>query len=492
MNVPKDWSAPHDGEKDPYHISLANNGDQNTLDITDKGSVEILDPKTFALRFVPAFGFRGSLMFWLYALDDKGALKSSVEVKIDVGNSLNHFQPALAVRGSGCVMCHADVRSNVVTDMGFGSGYFFGKNVSTPGYFWNFGSIYGDFEAFDEGKPGNWAQIGLVSGRQVFVPKNASIPVQDAVNQSGATTLKSYLQQRFAASGSSGTRGAIVTEKNTIYIGAPTANRIRQAFNYNSGMGRFVYEKDSAAGALDLAGLRDAGSYLTNDGTLVCDGDLMIEGTLMLRNLKVRTHNGCRLYVTRSVYIYGAIEFENVANSDLRNLQITSARAIMMGLGKMYNSAGQHCEQNAPVEHRWYWDRLQNIDSEYNLADRADYLKSIKDSAYNRFVRFWPNIYHHTRDGRAPSTVNTELYNEYLSTVGDQYDAACSGRQVAFSRLLLNAPRVESRYNGNFSGSIVAEISIMALGQFNFEFDPVFSEAAILPKLSDADYLKIE
>lgn len=497
MNTPKDWSAPYNGEKDPYHISLANNGDQNTLDIPNKGSVEILDPRTFALRFVPEFGFRGSLMIWLYALDDKGALKSSVEVKIDVGNSLNHFQPALAVRGAGCIMCHADVRSNVVTDMGYGSGFFFGRNVNTDGYAWNFGSTYGDFEAFysyvESGEQqGNWANLQLSAGKQVFIPKNASLPVQEAKDKTGAATLKGYLQHRFAASPKTGTANAIVTEKNTVYIGAPTAARIRQAFSWNAGKGNYIYEKEPAAGALELSGLRDAGAYFTNDGTLVCDGDLMINGTLLLRNLKLRTHTGCRIYATRSVYIYGAITYDSLPNSDLRNLQITSATAILMGLGKMYNASNQHCEQGKPEGQRWYWNRLQAIDTEYYIGTREDHEKAISDSAYNRLVRFWPNIYHHTRDARTPDTVNKELYNEYLNTIGDQYDAACSNRNVSFARLLLNAPRVESRYNGNFIGSIVAEVSIMALGQFKFEFDEVFRQVSILPKLNDGDYLKIE
>ncbi len=497
MNTPKDWSAPYDGVKDPYHISLANNSDKNTLDIPDKGSVEILDPQTFALRFVPEIGYRGTLVIWLYALDDKGVLKSSVEVKIDVGNSLNHFQPALAVRGAGCVMCHADVRSNIVTDMGYGSGFFFARNVNTSGYSWNLGSTYGDFEAFTKSKEGtnrigNWANLQLKAGQQVFIPKNAALPVQDAKDKTGASTLKGYLEHRFAASPKTGTASAIVTEKSKVYIGAPTASRIRGAFNWVSGQSNFIYEKDAAAGALGLRGLRDAGKYFEVDNTLECDGDLMINGRLLLKNAKIRTHNGCRLYVTGSVYIYGPISYVNITNGSLHNLQITSAASIQMGLGSLRNSSNRHCEEGKPAGQDWYWQRLQTIDTDYYLGSRADYEKALNDTAINRLKHFWPNIYHNTRDARAVATVNNELYNEYYNSVYPQYDAACSNRAVSYERLLLNAPRIESRYNGNFHGSIIAEVAIMALGQFKFEFDDVFKQVPILPKFTDDDYLKIE
>lgn len=494
MNQPKDWSAPFNGEKDPYHLSLANNADTNKVDIADKGTIEILDPKTFSLRFVPDFGFRGSLLVWLYALDDKGALKSSVQVKIDVGNSLNHFQPALAVRGSGCVMCHANVQSNIVTDMGYGSDYFFSKNISNPLYFWNQGSPYGDFEAFYKNRTGNWANLSLPNDRVVFVPKNAALPVQAAKDATGASTLKQYIEHRFANSVNGSAVNADVAEKSKVYIGAPTADRIRSAFGVNNTT-PYKYDRDPGSGAFDLSGLKDMGNYWTNDGTLQCDGDLMVNGTLLLKNLNLRTHTGCRIYATRSVYIYGPIIYESIPNSDLRNLQITSARSIQMGLGKMHNASNQHCEEGKPQGQRWYYIRRQTFNADtanYSAEQKAIYDKALGDSAFNRLAGFFTNLYSNTRDGRPVTTVNNELYDEYISTIGPQYDASCSNRAISYSRLLLNAPRVDSRYNGNFIGSVVAEISVMALGQFKFEFDPVFREVSILPKLTDDDYLKIE
>jgi hypothetical protein len=500
MNIPKEWTAPFDGEKQDFRVSLAATNNQNEIVIPNKGKVEILDAQTFNLRFTPDFGYRGTLVLWLHALGPANVTKSSVEVTLEVGNSLNFFQPALAVRGAGCVMCHADVRANIVSDMGFGNNFFFGRNINQENLSWNFGGIYGDFESLrtnDAGVkfPGNWANLKHQADKVVYVPKDAAIPVQEAKDLTGAKTLAEYLRHRFAASPNAGTRAANkVVEKSTVYIGAPSASRIRQVFNY-AGAQKYKYDKDAAAGAYDLQGLQDAGAYWTVSGTLQCDGDLMIEGTLLLKNVTIRTRNGCRIYATRSVFIYGGINYEEVANSSLRNLQISSATAILMGLGDLYTGAN-HCEQNVAGDFKWYWKRQQayNTEKVYYQDNIAEYDLAIRNSAYMRLAFFWPNVNTYTRDPRAPVTIGKEIYNEMQSTIGNQLDAACQvgGRAVSYSRLLLNAPRVESRYNGNFTGSIVAEVSLMALGQFSFQFDDVFKQVPILPKLSDSDYLKIQ
>jgi len=91
-----------------------------------------------------------------------------------------------------------------------------------------------------------------------------------------------------------------------------------------------------------------------------------------------------------------------------------------------------------------------------------------------------------------------EVYNEALqtqSTVGVTFqDASCrlEGRNIGFDRLLLNAPQVQSRYRGNFSGVIIAEFAMMSLGQFVYAFDDVFSQVPILPKLKASDYLDVQ
>lgn len=232
----------------------------------------------------------------------------------------------------------------------------------------------------------------------------------------------------------------------------------------------------------------------------MCEGDLLVHGTLMLQNLDVQTRSGCRIYATGPVFIYGPINYVRTAGDDLRNLQITSSRAVLMGLGKIYDNANNHCEQNAPSHIRWYWDQKQP--SNYNAATqgmdantKALYDKSLSDTAFNRLFFFWPLDTYFTRGASTnPRNEGLAIYNELVNKIGLPLDAACTpgGRNIGYTRLLLNAPRIESRYNGDFVGSIIAEIALPALGQFKFQFDPVFSNVGILPKLSDSDFLKIE
>ncbi len=73
-------------------------------------------------------------------------------------------------------------------------------------------------------------------------------------------------------------------------------------------------------------------------------------------------------------------------------------------------------------------------------------------------------------------------------------DASCrpEGRSVSFDRILLNAPSVQSRYEGDIIGTIIAEYSIMSLGKFKFQYDEVFDKVPILPFFDNKIYLDIE
>jgi hypothetical protein len=58
-------------------------------------------------------------------------------------------------------------------------------------------------------------------------------------------------------------------------------------------------------------------------------------------------------------------------------------------------------------------------------------------------------------------------------------------RTINFTRLLLNAPIVQSRYLGTISGVIVAEYVLPSLGSFQFQYDPVFNNVDAFPALKD-------
>ena len=159
------------------------------------------------------------------------------------------------------------------------------------------------------------------------------------------------------------------------------------------------------------------------------------------------------MYVTKSVFVTGTISY--TSGNDDRNLQISSARAISLGLGSNCND----------------YDSLHG---------------RLSDPNETRFADFF------TRGQVNPRTMLAAVRAD-ADAIGVLVEASCgpNGRAVGFSRLLLNAPLVESRYQGQYDGAIIAELTLTSLQALKFSFDPVFARASVLPLLSPADYLNI-
>jgi hypothetical protein len=71
-------------------------------------------------------------------------------------------------------------------------------------------------------------------------------------------------------------------------------------------------------------------------------------------------------------------------------------------------------------------------------------------------------------------------------------DSSFHDDTIGFSRLLLNAPIINSRYKGNFKGLVIAEFALFWQGKTGFEFDPIFKKVPVLPMLKDSDYLVVD
>lgn len=544
--VPKEFTAVYTGDRKNYQLSFQTSSVVTLLTIPSVGTVEVINQGTWTLRFTPLASFTGSTDISLHAIEGGSKLIDSARVTLSAGINtvIPIIQPALAVRASACVMCHADVKSNIITDLGYngdskGRDYYFGKNIPNNvdankmhdgavfnnanygsgiafDYKWNDGSIYGDDKAFNV--LGNWAQLKLESGKKVLIPKGAGVPSAPAA-MSGATTLKDYLLQRFSLSPYPSTTTAQIAEYSNVFIGAPTAARLRTVFGLDAASTTLgvTYVK-SAADSAALAGLSTVGASIRNTGNLVCEGDVLVNGPLLLKNLTVDSRTGCRIYATGSVFVYGTISYVGISAANAvtntayakNSLQISSSKAILMGLGEVYsgaapvNGVATSCEASvtrpSTVPSFFYLSnsalakrdefRANNFP---NSAELAHYDKQNWDSMYSRMT-FWMNGTHtfrdDTRDGFA---IGKSILAEYAA-VGTQKDAACEAerRSVAFNRLLLNAPQVHSRYWGDFSGVIIAEFILPALGQFHFKYDPVFLQVPILPRLQAADYLKVQ
>ena len=379
-----------------------------------------------------------------------------VEVYIGAGRTtevLKTLQPTLAVRGMTCLLCHADIRSNVVTDFGYGNPWFMGGDAgpSASHYYNNFVS--------------SWQTADRISGT-VFVP-DALVP-QKAMALLGdanapAIKLKDYMNTPYLMADNWDERkterapmsekilppngGEKVIAKSKIVIRSPSAAEIQALAPELSNPVGWKKIAGKSLPDLQIANFGN-GEFVMNNtsGTLDCvNTDIVVKGTLYLKGLQVNAAKGCRIYVTGSVFIEDAITY--VGAADKQNLQITSARVISMGLN--YDNLKGRLDHDIPMG-------LQGLDS-------ATLRTQIKADA--ALVR------------SSTTLKDAAEYNPRKS--------------IDFSGILLNAPLIHSRYLGNVKGTVIAEIAIFAIKQFHFEFDPVFTEVSVLPKLGQ-DVLLIQ
>jgi hypothetical protein len=448
LGLPGDFSDVEDGE----NLVL-----QMPPTTARGGTVQLTDPAAKKYSYLPPADFKGSDQI-VYTIGDTEGGEGHGTIVFNIDSTIYSIKPALAVRGSGCIMCHGIADSNVITDFGYGSPYYFGQNQSGVSAYSR--SAYGDHAE-------NWLSA-QVSGN-VIVPKNALIPLGDAGGD-GAKTLASYLGSKVGASK--------VVEKSTVYIGAPTAGRILSvAGSFPSDHPSWTFNKH-APSSPNFSGLTDSsnGQYLRNsaESEFVCVGDLIVKKVLFLENLKLRTTSqGCRIYATESVFIQGAITYiDDGANPD-RNLQIVSSRAVLMGFGK------------APAG----TERVGTDSVNYRFGSSGN-----RETALEAFA---------TRATGGGQAAIKPIFNDAMLIGMDTLkDAATTNyangpnttgyRLVPFERLMLVAPQVHSRYFGQVKGVIIAEVAMLGVSHLQFTFDPVFERAPVLPLLEQKDFLIIE
>jgi hypothetical protein len=371
--------------------------------------------------------------------------------------ALTTLQPALASRATGCIMCHANISSNVITDFGFGgdgngTNYFFGGTAAVlPSGLTNTkgGSVYGDYDTTVANNTTNWSAVNM-TGAKVIVPQASTSEVSVS-----SPTLASYLRSQLSVSANATTQQVTVQEAKAVFIGAPTEERIR-TIGHLAGAPFKYFPTSQTSPALAGLIVGASADVLTNSSQgITCEGDLVLDRVLWLNNATLNTETGCHIYSTKSVFITGPVTYSST--SENRNLQISSARAVSLGLGHACNGG---------------------VDS---IAGR---LTIGNESRFNGFF---------TRSGASPANLLAMIKAD-ADSIGTLQDATCGpqARAVGYDRLLLNAPVIESRYQGLFSGALIAEITLTSLGSLKFEFDPIFAKASVLPLLTPDDYLNVD
>ncbi|MBK9321769.1 MAG: hypothetical protein IPM97_02230 [Bdellovibrionaceae bacterium] len=414
--------------------------------------------------YTPQNLFRGIDSLEVFVVNSAG-LHVQQAVTINVGNPFLNLEPALAVRAPACMNCHSSVASRFITDFGFGNTYFFGKSGNP------FSSAPIDFYA-DHGK--SWSTANFES--DVILPKaNIGLDLASLAGsnyagvENSATTVGDYIRAIEAKKA----KPAKVVEKDSVYIGTPTDTLLNTRTGGTAGAA-FKYVKNDTGVSPALSGLVDQGAYL-EASNLICDGDLLISKTLYLKDLVLKTAVGCRIYSTQSIFVQGPISYEKLdANAtDNGNLQLVSTRWVNLGVGDT------HCETSTNTG--WY---SQNTTTMKMKPTEHRILTYAGPTRANQTVA-------------ASSAYNQSLLTE-LRKIPSFQDASCrkvsSGkpRDVHFERLLINAPRVDSRYSGKFTGVIVSEVPLMSLSVFSFSYDTVFNRVPVLPLLKAEDFLVIK
>lgn len=410
----------------------------------------------------------GILLLFLSGLPiNSFATTTKKQKKSNINATIAKYEPALAIRGSGCLTCHAKINSTYITDFGFGSSHFFGNpdegNKVGP---FN-GQINGDFTA--GGGKTSWLTAEFQ--KDIIVPQ-ASLDFD--LTGEAETTLKDISAYREALKADSlakylealekqKSRPATVIEKKKVFIGAPDTATLEARFGITQGDAvDFKYIKNNQSSSPDIKGitLSESKEYYTNTTEIVCDGDLFIRGNLFLNKASIVTNTGCRIYATGPVFLQDKITFKGTdKNDNYANLQLVSSEAIFLGVGR------KKCNTTTNT------DPLS--------------LRLLKTPSL-------PSMYTRTsiRDNILPQALVQKIYNK--ATLIPLEDSTCHDDSISFSRLLLNAPIVHSRYSGKFKGLVIAEYALFWQGKCEFEFDPVFKEVPVLSVLKDEDYLMIK
>ncbi|MGE0615312.1 MAG: hypothetical protein AB7P04_06705 [Bacteriovoracia bacterium] len=407
-----------------------------------------------------------------------------------VSETLRSIKPALAVRGISCLMCHATIQSDVITDFGAGDPWFMGAHSYGLGADF-YGNPYDGWASLGASNPNytagsrNPAMANTVNG-SIIVPR---VEINQAAVLSSMTPpggpaptplwLRDFMMNDYYAPNYGAATPALrpamaavatpasgrdaVIEKDTMYIGAPTrAEILALAPKLDSAetTPAYAFEPNSETSP-ELSGLEITGNvnaqYLRNQaGThLVCHGDLVVRGTVFLKNAVVETDaDGCRLYATDSVFIQGPITYEGPATA---NLQISSARAIVAG----FSLASLNVRLvTYPFAHMPPTRGPGSIADKSNaiLADAQKIGADLKDAA---------------------DAGQAYPYTTYTDPAGGVRTRVALG----FEHVIFNAPQVHGRYYGPIHGVIIAEIALFAVGELQFQYDSIFNEVPAFPLL---------
>lgn len=482
-------------------LTLSQNTAEFSKSFEKQGEIFLSESVPGEITFKPSFGYRGQLNVPVYIRQNANDIEI-IQVTFQVQNPMQDFRPALAVRAGDCILCHAQVRGDLISDFGYksasdsqGQDLFFRRNKNDI----NNSTAYNTSHSVGAPNASGWL-TARVDGN-IYVPRVdlAALPVlpngetrlvvkSPVYSANGlpktASTFLEYLENIYFADK---TRRKSLQEKE-IFIGAPSEAQIKRAGRLSAETPLSYIKND--ADHPELSGFErvtaSGKDFYTNTDVMVCDGDLFVDGVVHLKNLRLKTERGCRLHTTKTVFITGPIEY--VDEFALSNLQITSSRAIYMGLGMCYDCYPNNYNVNFATS------RARNTQYHTNSLRHRPDMDNYSNVILQDFLKVSNSPANIPRPAAGVNVAGyyAQKFAELGVTLVDSSNPFNNTANTPFRRLLLNAPDVQSRYNGKFEGTIIAEYALWKLGQFTFQYDSVFTAVPIFPLLDLNTILRVQ
>lgn len=380
-----------------------------------------------------------------------------------------------AVRDLGCAMCHATVKSNIITDIMAGSDPLT-EHQTLASWLYMFNddrekdkktTIHGNIivpkstimhdgpvatvatETFDKGKCASDFKI-----------KNFTMSPATA-----ATGIKETMDRCAAPNFVWNSDSTKFEERDRVVIDPPTSvDDIKaiassaKALMLHAGITLLpsydpTTSDRNARPVAVQTGFKLADGAVKITGNATCDGALLIDAPVYFDNVTLSTAKGCRIYATASIFIKGKLEVVNTGQASPGTTAPDNANkgdmAVLMLMSPVF--VGLHISMpniKARLEH------VFNAHKTFKAGTPAAILAKITTDAANA------------------------KYPEFTSDESDKAGAA-----IDYKRIVATAPVVYARMNGEFSGAIVAEHFMGKVGSLSFTFDPVLERAPFYPEL---------
>lgn len=289
---------------------------------------------------------------------------------VHVDNYVLSMYPALAASGPiSCLMCHANVQADMITDFGVAK-----ANYSNASSILGFNSLHDSAIYHEANDSVNFSVSGAIYVPNITVTDKNFIKQVTGNPNSGAINLTSFLTNNWTMnyvardannaiitdadgfvklSGTTAAKAPVfpvsrvsggLVNKTSVTIRAPSDSEILGlAATLSAGVTGFVYRGPNSKPSLSGLEVFTYGTYgdgdhkfVRNNGTIVCYGSIVISGPLYLKNPDIQTDDvGCSIYVAGNVFIETdraqAIGYMGPATSP--TLQITSSQKVHMGIG---------------------------------------------------------------------------------------------------------------------------------------------------------------